>query len=78
MAAGGEQQVISNINKINKFKIEKKSKFPRLCTNLTLINSNIGELVDFVDIAEKRGWIFPFFQKSGKVQLQREADMRVL
>lgn len=47
--------VLNNIRKLNRLKKEHKSNYPRLCANLTLINSNIGELVEFVDLAHDLG-----------------------
>jgi MoaA/NifB/PqqE/SkfB family radical SAM enzyme len=52
---GNFEKVISNIKKLNGFKQERKSRFPRICANLTVVNSNIKELVDFVDIAHRIG-----------------------
>ncbi len=49
---GGEfEKVISNIKILDGLKKKRNSKYPRICTNLTLVNSNIGELIDFIDLA---------------------------
>ena len=53
---GGKfEKVINNIQKLTRLKKENKSILPRLCTNLTLINSNIDELIDFVSLAHELG-----------------------
>ena len=53
---GGKfEKVISNIGKVDNLKKERNSKFPRICTNLTVVNSNIGELVEFIDFAHSIG-----------------------
>ena len=53
---GGKfERVISNIKKLNSLKKERRSKFPQICANLTIVNSNIGELVDFVELAHGLG-----------------------
>lgn len=52
---GNFERVLSNIGKLLSYKKEFKSKFPRVCTNLTVVNSNIGELVEFVDLAHNVG-----------------------
>ena len=52
---GNFESVLNNIRKLNRMKKEHNSKYPRLCANLTLINSNIGELLEFVDLAHDLG-----------------------
>lgn len=52
---GNFEKVLSNIRKLDKLKKERNSKYPRLCANLTLINSNIKELPEFVDLAHNLG-----------------------
>ncbi|MBE0577384.1 MAG: radical SAM protein [Desulfuromonadales bacterium] len=47
--------VVSNIRKLENFKKEHRSQFPRICANLTVVNSNIGELIEFVDLAYSVG-----------------------
>lgn len=49
---GGKfEKVIGNIMKMRDSKVVRGAGLPTLCTNLTLINSNIGELPEFVDLA---------------------------
>lgn len=53
---GGKfERVLSNIRKLDSLKKERKSKLPRICSNLTIVNSNIDELVDFVELAKSLG-----------------------
>ena len=53
---GGKfERVLANIRKLDGLKRERKSRFPRICSNLTVVNSNIDELVDFVDLAHSLG-----------------------
>jgi len=53
---GGKfERVLSNIRKLDRLKKERKSKLPRICSNLTIVNSNIDELVDFVELAHSLG-----------------------
>jgi radical SAM protein with 4Fe4S-binding SPASM domain len=52
---GSFEKVISNIKKLDTLKKERNSMFPRICANLTLVNSNIGELIDFIDLAQNLG-----------------------
>jgi radical SAM protein with 4Fe4S-binding SPASM domain len=49
---GGKfEKVLANIAKLSDLKQRVDAKAPRLCANLTLINSNIAELPDFVPLA---------------------------
>lgn len=49
---GGKfEKVLKNIVKVSDLKQHMDAKVPRLCANLTLINSNIAELPDFVSLA---------------------------
>ena len=53
---GGEfERVLANIRKLDDLKRKRKSRLPRICSNLTVVNSNIDELVDFVDLAHSLG-----------------------
>ncbi len=53
---GGKfERVVSNIRKLDSLKKERNSQLPRICTNLTVVNSNIGELVEFVDLVRNLG-----------------------
>lgn len=52
---GSFERVSSNIRRLNELKKERNGKYPRLCANLTLINSNIDELIEFVDLAHSLG-----------------------
>lgn len=53
---GGKfERVLANIKKLDSLKKERKSRRPRICSNLTLVNSNIDELVDFVELAHGLG-----------------------
>jgi radical SAM protein with 4Fe4S-binding SPASM domain len=52
---GTFEKVLNNIMKLNAMKKQDNSTYPHLCANLTLINSNIGELLDFVDLAHDLG-----------------------
>lgn len=53
---GGKfERVVSNINKLRKLKKEQSSSLPRICANLTLVNSNIRELLDFISFAHGLG-----------------------
>jgi radical SAM protein with 4Fe4S-binding SPASM domain len=52
---GNFERVLANIRKLDRLKKERNSKYPRLCANLTLINSNIGELIEFLDLAHNLG-----------------------
>lgn len=53
---GGKfERVVANIARLQQLKGERGSSFPRVCANLTLVNSNLGELVDFVELAHSIG-----------------------
>jgi len=53
---GGKfENVISNIKKLVELRDRCGATLPKVCTNLTLINSNIKELIDFVDLAHRIG-----------------------
>jgi radical SAM protein with 4Fe4S-binding SPASM domain len=53
---GGKfQRVLTNIRKLENVKKERKSRLPRICCNLTIVNSNIDELIDFVELAHSLG-----------------------
>lgn len=53
---GGKfERVLANIRKLDGLKRERKSRLPRICSNLTVVNSNIDELVDFVELAHSLG-----------------------
>lgn len=52
---GNFDRVISNIKKMVHLKKEHRRFLPRICANLTLVNSNIIELNDFVDLANQIG-----------------------
>lgn len=52
---GRFERVIENIKRLNRLKNERNSKYPRICANLTLVRSNMDELVDFVDLAHDLG-----------------------
>ena len=52
---GNFDKVFANIDKINCVKKRRSSDYPRICSNLTLINSNIGELLEFVQLAHEHG-----------------------
>jgi len=52
---GNFERVLANVRKLDRLKKEHNSNYPRLCANLTLINSNIGELVEFTDLAHDLG-----------------------
>ncbi len=52
---GKFERVLANIKKLDRLKRAKKSRLPRICSNLTVVNSNIDELVDFVDLAHSIG-----------------------
>jgi len=52
---GRFEKVIENIRRLYQIKKARNSRFPRICANLTLVNSNIDELVDFVDMAHDLG-----------------------
>lgn len=52
---GNFERVLTNIRKLDRLKKEHNSNYPRLCANLTLINSNIGELPEFIDLADDLG-----------------------
>jgi MoaA/NifB/PqqE/SkfB family radical SAM enzyme/SAM-dependent methyltransferase len=48
-------RVIRNIEMVHRMKERAGTMKPRLCANLTVINSNIGELPDFVTLAHELG-----------------------
>lgn len=48
---GTFEKVVANIRKLSSLKKERRNSLPRICTNLTLVNSNIDELIEFVDLA---------------------------
>lgn len=52
---GNFEKVLANIMKLARMKEERYSIYPRLAANATLINSNITELVAFVDLAHLIG-----------------------
>jgi radical SAM protein with 4Fe4S-binding SPASM domain len=52
---GNFERVIGNIRKLSSLKQKRNSKFPKICANLTLVRSNIEELVEFVDLAYDLG-----------------------
>ncbi len=52
---GRFERVISNIRKLHHLKRSLAVTHPKICANLTLINSNIGELPSFVDLARELG-----------------------
>ncbi len=52
---GNFERVLANIRKLDTFKKEQASNYPRLCVNLTLIHSNIYELIDFIELAHDLG-----------------------
>lgn len=52
---GNFEKVISNIKRLNSLKKGQESWFPHICANLTIVNSNIDELVDFVELAHRIG-----------------------
>ena len=52
---GRFERVLSNIRKLDQRKKQRASRYPVLCANLTLINSNIDELPDFVELAHGLG-----------------------
>ena len=52
---GNFDKVISNIRELTRLKKKLNSRLPHICTNLTVVNSNIGELLEFVDLARSIG-----------------------
>jgi len=52
---GNFENVIANIRMLQRLKTERNSILPRICANLTIVNSNISELVEFVDLAYSVG-----------------------
>lgn len=50
---GSFEKVLTNIRKLDRLKKERNSALPRICANLTLVRSNIEELVEFVDLANE-------------------------
>jgi radical SAM protein with 4Fe4S-binding SPASM domain len=52
---GNFEHVLANIRKLGRMKKERNCSHPRLCVNMTLINSNINELPEFVDLAHDLG-----------------------
>lgn len=53
---GGKfDRVVANITRLQKLKKERDSRFPRVLANLTVVNSNLGELVDFIELAQSLG-----------------------
>ncbi|MRR53109.1 MAG: glycosyltransferase [Deltaproteobacteria bacterium] len=52
---GSFDRIIGNITMIKRMKERTGAAWPRLCANLTVINSNIAELPDFVDMAHGLG-----------------------
>jgi len=52
---GKYERVLANIRKLDSLKKERKSLLPRLCSNLTIVNSNVDELIDFVALAHSLG-----------------------
>jgi MoaA/NifB/PqqE/SkfB family radical SAM enzyme len=56
LRSGGHfDRVIANVRKMAVLKEKHRSQLPRLSANLTLVDSNIGELPDFVDLAFAAG-----------------------
>lgn len=52
---GNFEKVTANIGMLSSLKKKRNSLYPRICANLTLINSNIGELPGFVEMAAGLG-----------------------
>ena len=52
---GNFQKTLANIKKLNEVKKERNSNYPIIGANLTLMNSNIDELIDFVYLANDIG-----------------------
>jgi len=53
---GGKfESVVGNILRLVEYRERCNATFPKVCTNLTLVNSNIGELIDFVNLAHRIG-----------------------
>lgn len=53
---GGKfENVLNNIKKMKELITARGSVLPKLCSNLTVINSNIDEMLDFVDLAHHIG-----------------------
>jgi radical SAM protein with 4Fe4S-binding SPASM domain len=52
---GNFDKVIDNIKELVRLKNLHDSSLPNICANLTLVNSNIDELPDFIDLAHKIG-----------------------
>lgn len=53
---GGKfERILENIAKVRDLKLRMGVQAPLLCANLTVINSNLGELPDFVDLAHRLG-----------------------
>lgn len=52
---GSFDKVLENIGKLVELKSHRNSPLPKICANLTLVNSNIGELSGFIDLAHKIG-----------------------
>lgn len=53
---GGQfDTVTGNMQRLAALKRERSAHLPRLCANLTLVNSNLGELPDFVLLAHSLG-----------------------
>lgn len=52
---GSFERVIANVKKLAALKEERNSPLPLICANLTVVNSNIAELPDFVELAHSIG-----------------------
>jgi len=52
---GSFERVIANVKKLAALKKERNSTLPLICANLTVVNSNIAELPDFVELAHSLG-----------------------
>ena len=52
---GNFERVIKNIKNLKSAKINQNSKLPKICANLTVTETNIKELLDFVSLAKEIG-----------------------
>jgi radical SAM protein with 4Fe4S-binding SPASM domain len=52
---GNFDRLLRNIRKMSDLKASLGAKYPMLCANLTIINSNLQELPEFVDLAHGLG-----------------------
>jgi radical SAM protein with 4Fe4S-binding SPASM domain len=53
---GNFERLLKNIKKITNLKNKLGKEHPRVCANLTIINSNLPELPEFVDMAHHLGF----------------------